>query len=491
MGRCLTRLTRPLAMKALKYALLVTGALALAAAAFVAYLVITFDARDYEPRIAEMVKAKTGRTLQVKGETRLSFWPDLGVRLGPVILTERDSNEAFADVEDARFTVKLRPLLAKELVADELMLRGAHVRITRFADGHLNIDDLFENDSGPLEFDIGRVAIERSTVSYRDLGAGTSHELADIHLTTGRLFNGTPTPVKLSTRATDGARTYDVRSSIEGRLTFDLGRRRYTLDEATIELKGRTGPVADLAAVFKGGLVMDDGELRARPLSITAGGSFGSEKLDARVDAAALSLGGAQSIGETVTAKITSNGAHGTSTVVMTLPRTEWRDGAFTADAVALEADLRRAAYTIRATAHGALKADTAAGVLTLAQLESTFTGSGSRLPKQGVKGTLAGNVSVELAAQRVHATLDGRVSDSNVKATLAAVGFATPVFTFAAEIDALDTDRYAGSGKSSSNAGGLDLASLSTLPATGTLRIGALKTAGVTARNVRLVVTP
>jgi AsmA protein len=479
-------------MKALKYALSVAGALALAAAAFVAYLVITFDARDYEPRIVEMVKAKTGRTLQIKGETQLSFWPDLGVRLGPVTLTERDSNEAFADVEDARFAVKLRPLLAKELVADELMLQGAHVRITRFVDGRLNVDDLFKSDSGPLAFDIGRVKVERSTVSYRDLGTGASHELADIRLTTGRLFNGAATPVKLSMRASDGALAYDVRSSIEGRLTFDLGRQSYTLDEATIELKGRTGPVADLAAVFRGGLVMNAGELRARPLSITAGGSFGSEKLEARVDAAALSLGGTRSIGETVTAKITSNSAHGTSTVAMSLPRTEWRDGAFTAETVALEADVQRTGYAIRATAHAALKADTAARVLTLAQLESTFTGSGSRLPKQGLKGTLAGNASVELAAQRGHATLNGRVFDSNVKATLTATGFSTPMFTFAAEIDALDTDRYAGSGMSSSNAdGGFDLATLSTLPATGTLRIGALKTAGVTARNVRLVVKP
>jgi hypothetical protein len=244
--------------------------------------------------------------------------------------------------------------------------------------------------------------------------------------------------------------------------------------------------------VFRGGLVMNAGELRARPLSITAGGSFGSEKLDARVDAAALSLGGTRSIGETVTAKIKSNSAHGTNTVAMSLPRTEWRDGAFSADAVALEVDVQRTGYTIRATAHAVVRASAEPGVLTLTTLESNFTGAGSRLPKQGVKGMLAGNARVELAAQRVHATLNGRVFDSNVKATLTATGFSTPVFTFAAEIDALDTDRYAGSGMSSSNAdGGFDLATLSTLPATGTLRIGALKTAGVTARNVRLVVKP
>jgi AsmA protein len=481
-------------MKALKYALLGAGALALAAAAFVAYLVITFDVRDYEPRIVEMVKAKTGRTLQIKGETKLSFWPDLGISLGPVSLSERDSNEAFSEVENARFAVKLRPLLSKELVADELLLQGAHVRVTRFADGRLNIDDLFKSEGDPLAFDIGRVAVERSGLSYRDLRDGASHELSEVKLATGRLVSGAATPVKLSMRARDGANTYDVTGSLDGRLTFDLPRRSYALDGAAIELKGRTGPVADLTAALKGSFFarLNERELGARTLALSATGSIGDEKVESRIEAAGLSVGAEQSVGDTVTASVNSKSARGTTNVAMTLPRAQWREGSLTSDAVVVEAAIRRPGYSVEGTARAALKASMETRVVALSSLESSVTATGSALPKHGIKAALAGEATLELKAQRVHATLAGRVADSKVKATLTATGFAPPVVTFFADIDTLDADRYTAGSTTRASAGkGFDLATLSELPATGTLRIGALKSAGVTAKNVRLVVKP
>jgi hypothetical protein len=65
-------------------------------------------------------------------------------------------------------------------------------------------------------------------------------------------------------------------------------------------------------------------------------------------------------------------------------------------------------------------------------------------------------------------------------------------VYTFAVEIDQLDTDRYAAATPArKSSTGALDVSLLSELPATGTLSIGVLKTAGVKASNVRLVIKP
>src|SRR5215210_6666169 len=126
-------------MKILKYALLGAGGLALLVACVVAYLAFTFEPRDYQPRMVEFVKEKTGRTLDIAGALELTYWPDIGVRLARVSLSERASAEPFADVEDARFSVKLMPLLAGQLVATDLRITGAHIRITRYQDGRLNI----------------------------------------------------------------------------------------------------------------------------------------------------------------------------------------------------------------------------------------------------------------------------------------------------------------------------------------------------------------
>ena len=69
-------------MKIAKYALLALAALALVVIGVAGYIAATFDAKEYVPRIVELVKEKTGRTLTVAGDVRLSFWPDVGVQLG-------------------------------------------------------------------------------------------------------------------------------------------------------------------------------------------------------------------------------------------------------------------------------------------------------------------------------------------------------------------------------------------------------------------------
>src|SRR5688572_18416342 len=93
--------------KALKYVFITLSALALTLAALVVYVAATFDPRDLHPRAIDFVRDKTGRTLEIRGTTALSFWPDVGVRLNDLSLSERGSSETFTSIEGARITLKL------------------------------------------------------------------------------------------------------------------------------------------------------------------------------------------------------------------------------------------------------------------------------------------------------------------------------------------------------------------------------------------------
>ena len=55
-------------------------------AALAAYLAFLFDPNDYRERLTELVKTQTGRTLAIKGDIGLSFFPWLGFTLGAVEL---------------------------------------------------------------------------------------------------------------------------------------------------------------------------------------------------------------------------------------------------------------------------------------------------------------------------------------------------------------------------------------------------------------------
>ncbi len=78
-------------MKYLKYGLIALAAIIIVIGAVFAYVAATFDPNEYKGDIVELVKEKTGRTLNIEGDIRLTFFPKIGVGLGPTQLSERDS----------------------------------------------------------------------------------------------------------------------------------------------------------------------------------------------------------------------------------------------------------------------------------------------------------------------------------------------------------------------------------------------------------------
>jgi hypothetical protein len=86
---------------------------------------------------------------------------------------------------------------------------------------------------------------------------------------------------------------------------------------------------------------------------------------------------------------------------------------------------------------------------------------------------------------------LAGRIDQSAIKAQLSATGFAAPVYTFAVHIDALDLARYETPDSRAEAPEAPDFSSLARLHASGTLRIGTLRTGGTKAKDVELTLKP
>lgn len=474
--------------KFLKYALAAAGAFLLCAGLVLAYLVLTFDVRDYQPRIVALVKEKTGRTLTIRGETKLSLWPDLGLSLGPVALSERDGDTVFAEVANARLSAKLMPLFDKELVADELVLEGASVRITRDKDGRLNIDDLLAGEGGTLDFDISRARVTKSRLVYEDLALGTRHEVSDIDVVTGRLMNAATSLVSVAFKARERADAYSVAMKAEGRLTFALKQRTYAFDAATLRLQGKVGDLTDVDATIKGGAAWTPGVFRLNASAIqgrfmTAGRPF---ELDAASTLLETSKDG--TIAESVAAAVRSRTDKDSLQASFKSPRVEWRQGVLAVPESAVELDVSGNERKVHATIVGALRATGSARVFELTDARTKFSASGAGLPKRGVEGELAGAASVDTRSRRVEAKLAGTMLDTRVKASVN--GSLPSAYTFALDLDALDLDRLdlaAGKGKG----GDFDLAELAGTTAAGTVRIGTFRSAGVVARNVQLALKP
>jgi AsmA protein len=483
----------------LKYALVTLCALVLLAGAAIAYLVASFDPRDYHDRIVELVREKTGRTLEIQGEIGLSFWPDAGVRLGKLTLSEREGTERFVTIDSARLRLELVPLLSGELVAAELAITGANIRIIRYEDGRLNVDDLFKGEGAAPRFDIGKVVVERSTLVYSDLGTGVRYDLSEVTVETGRLANTITTPLTLAFVAVDAADTFRVGARLRGRLELDLEGQRYGFKQASLGLQGRVAGVPDLVASASGDAAvhMKGNEAQISTLSASLTGTHGPDAMAMTIDAARLVLVPGAASGDAVLLGLTAKGPAGTTEAKLAVPSVRRVGDKIEAQAAALDLALVRGEHTLRAAVSTPLGAAIAAREVALRRIDASFTVLGPRLPRAGVAGSMKGDARVEAAKEGVHLRLAGKVGESKVKAQLTTAGFAAPVYTFAVDIDELDLDRYAASDTSGrakapkppGNPGESLLAPFADLPATGTLTVGVLKSANLKAGNVRLVV--
>src|SRR6185436_4791025 len=110
--------------KPVKYTLLGLAGLLVLVIAAVAIFAATFDPNRYKGEIERLAKEQTGRTLAIKGDIKMAFWPSLGADVSGVRFSERGSNQDFVSFDSAHASVKLMPLLHGQYVVDSVKLSG-------------------------------------------------------------------------------------------------------------------------------------------------------------------------------------------------------------------------------------------------------------------------------------------------------------------------------------------------------------------------------
>lgn len=188
-------------MKPIKLAAIALGLLAALGLGLVAFLFVSFDAARIRAELARTVHEKTQRTLKIDGELALSFWPNVGVRVGKASLSEFRSEKEFAAIDGARVAIAVLPLLSKHVVVREIELDGARVTLVKHKDGSLNIDDLTKKESAapeaaspdkaaaaPMSIDIAAIRIADAHLTWRDEQSGRTTTVSGLDFSTGRII---------------------------------------------------------------------------------------------------------------------------------------------------------------------------------------------------------------------------------------------------------------------------------------------------------------
>lgn len=263
-----------------------------------------FDPNDYKDEIRQLARDKANLELTLNGDIGWSLFPWLGLELHDTTLASATTpQQPFAELSTLGLSVRVLPLLRKEVQMSDIRLEGLDLRLNRDEKGHGNWQDIGhpaqpevgaadessapaetpaeQNDTRrePIRLDIDSLNISNARVEYHDARSGQQFSAEGIELNTGAIQEGRDIPLKLIAFFGTNKPLLRARTELEGNLRFDRALQRYQLENARLSgeasgepLQGKTltysmeGQVlVDLAAQVAelNGLKLSANQLRA------------------------------------------------------------------------------------------------------------------------------------------------------------------------------------------------------------------------------------
>ena len=488
--------------KILKVGLIATVSVLGVAVAGAAYLAVTFNPNDYKAQLIKTVQDSKHRTLHLDGDISLSFFPNIGVNLSKVSLSDFNSEQEFAALQSARVSLALLPLFSKRIIINEITLTGLHATLIKHKDGTTNIDDLLTpkaeatpaSASQPVKFDIAKVVVSDTALAYVDELTGARYDIRDLQLTTSRIASGVPAKIVMSVAVQASQPKLDIHTELKTTLTFDLDRQSYQLADLDMKVRGAALDMTALQVQAGGDASADLGaqEFSAKQLSVKVTGIKGRENFSADLSAPDLNLTKDHYTGTQLTLNASLDAAFGKLVAALSIPSISGSADAFKVDDVRLDAQLEQPDQTFKVKLSTPLAGNMTSQQFNLSNLNIAMSATGDKLPNKSISSTMNGNISLNTKKQSVQANLSGGLLQSQLRAKLGVTGFAQPAIHFDVDVDQFDADMYlpkksVDAPKTSEPEQALDLSALRALNLDGSLRVGALKVANVKINQLRV----
>jgi len=217
-----------------------------------------FDPNDYKDEIRQLARDKAGLELQINGDIGWSLFPWLGLELHETTLAStRTPQQPFADLGMLGLSVRVMPLLRREVQMSDITVQGLNLTLNRDENGTGNWEGLgqppAQEDAAPTEptppaqpespeeadvkprrplrLDIDSLSVNDARVTYHDAKSGQQFSAEGIELSTGAIREGAPIPLKLNAFFGSNQPVMRARTELQGTLRFDNQLQRYQLED--------------------------------------------------------------------------------------------------------------------------------------------------------------------------------------------------------------------------------------------------------------------
>ncbi|MBV7575940.1 AsmA family protein [Pseudomonas sp. PDM32] len=247
-----------------------------------------FDPNDYKDEIRQIARDKAHIELTLNGDIGWSLFPWLGLELHDAsVATMVKPTEPYADLQMLGLSVRVLPLLRREVQMSDVRVEGLNLRLTRDKEGHGNWEDIgkppatagtdttgtppaatepapetgtvAEKPPQPIRLDIDSLTVNNARVEYTDERTGKTFSAESIQLSTGAVHDSVNIPLKLTAFLSANQPALRVRTELNGELRIARALQRYQFEDMRLSGEVTGDPLQGKAVTFsaQGQLVLD------------------------------------------------------------------------------------------------------------------------------------------------------------------------------------------------------------------------------------------
>ncbi len=247
-----------------------------------------FDPNDYKDEIRQLARDKANLELTLNGDIGWSLFPWLGLQLHEATLASAATpDQPFADLRMLGLSVRVLPLLRKEVQMSDIKVDGLNLTLSRDEQGRGNWQDIGHPAkptappaaanqpapsatpastepaaapaTQPLKLDIDSLTLNNARIDYHDARSGQQLSAEGIELTTGAIREGANIPLKLTAFFGTNQPVLRAKTELQGQLRFDRALKRYQFEDLKLsgEASGEPFKGKTLTFAAQGQLLLD------------------------------------------------------------------------------------------------------------------------------------------------------------------------------------------------------------------------------------------
>lgn len=243
-----------------------------------------FDPNDYKEEIRQIARDKAHIELTLNGDIGWSLFPWLGLELHEAsVATLTAPTQPFADLQMLGLSVRVLPLLRREVQMSDVRVEGLNLRLNRDKQGHGNWEDIGKNlpdetagapapapvepvaetkpekPPQPIRLDIDSLTINNARVEYTDEQTGKQLSAESIQLSAGAIHEGASIPLKLTAFLGSNQPLMRVKTELNGNLRIQRALKRYQFEDMRLSGEASGEPLQGKTVSFstQGQLLVD------------------------------------------------------------------------------------------------------------------------------------------------------------------------------------------------------------------------------------------